>query len=81
MIKTKIEKRKVEVTKDIACNSCGQSCKAVSGQSFSYALLSAHWGYSSNRDGEIHTAHLCEACWEKIIKWFKISDLVADNQY
>ena len=81
MLKTKIEKRKVEVTKDIACNACGKSCKASSGLGFSYALLQAHWGYSSNRDGEKHAAHLCNFCFDLVIKNFKISSLVSTEQY
>jgi len=79
MLKTKIEKRKVEVTKDILCNKCRNSCKA--GYGFEYAELKVHWGYGSTRDGEVHEAHLCQNCWEDIIKDFKHSDLIAENQY
>lgn len=81
MLKTKIEKRKVEVTKDIRCNLCSKSCKAGSGLGFSYAILQAHFGYSSNRDGEKHAAHLCNSCFDKIIQDFKISSLIATEQY
>jgi len=81
MVKTKIEKRKVEVTKDIVCNICGTSCKASPGYGFSYATLKAHWGYCSNRDGQVHEAHICNSCFDVMIKKFKISSLVTENKW
>jgi hypothetical protein len=81
MLKTKIEKRKVEITKDVICNACGTSCKSDSGLEFSYALLNAHWGYSSPRDGQVHAAHLCNQCFDVIVKNFKIPSLIAEDQF
>lgn len=83
MIRKQIEAQKVEVIKDILCNKCGNSCKKdLEYESFEFASLQVHWGYSSvGHDGEVHEAHLCEQCWEGIVKEFKHSDLVAENQY
>jgi hypothetical protein len=82
MLRKEQETQNIEVVKDILCNKCGNSCKGLEPQSFEFALLSVHWGYgSTNRDGEVHEAHLCQTCWEEIVKEFKHSDLVAENQY
>jgi hypothetical protein len=81
VLKTKIVKRNVETIKDIKCNSCGKSCKASSGLGYSCATLNAHWGYSSNKDGEKYLAHLCEVCFDNLVKNFKISSLVATEQF
>jgi ribosomal-protein-alanine N-acetyltransferase len=69
---TKIET--VEKLKDIRCNKCGQSCKQE--HNFEYATLDARWGYDTKRDNEFHEAHLCESCWEEIVKDFQLSTLV-----
>ncbi len=81
MLKTKIEKRQVEVIKDILCNACKKSCTATSGFGFSYATLSAKWGYSSKKDMENHLSHICEDCYDKIVKNFKIPSLIAEDQF
>lgn len=81
MLTTKIVKRNVETLKDIKCNLCGKSCKASSGLGYSCATLDAYWGYGSNKDGEKYLAHLCETCFDNIVKNFKISGLVAIEQY
>jgi hypothetical protein len=79
MIRKENETKNVEVIKDVVCNSCGRGCKT--GNNFEFATLKAHWGYDSDdRDGEIHEAHLCQSCWESIVKEFKHSGLIAENQ-
>jgi hypothetical protein len=74
MIQKEKQTRGIEIIKDVLCNKCGISCKE-------FSSLMAHWGYGSTRDGEVHEAHLCETCWEEIVKDFKHTDLVADNQF
>lgn len=82
MIKKENETQNVKVVKDVLCNKCGNSCKGLEPESFEFASLQVHWGYGSfKHDGEIHEAHLCESCWEELIKGFKHSDLVAENQF
>jgi len=82
MIRKEHETKNVEVIKDVLCNKCGASCKAIDCDNFNCAELKVHWGYGSTyHDGEIHEAHLCEQCWEGIVKEFKIPDLVVENQY
>ena len=83
MIKKEKEMAEHEIIKDVICNMCGKSCKPYDGfdHGFSCATLTAHWGYfSDNRDGEIHEAHLCQKCWEKITKDFVCPDLIATDQ-
>ena len=84
MIKKEQETQIVEIIKDVLCNKCGNSCKKFDGlvTSFEFAELKVYWGYFSiDRDGEVHEAHLCQNCWEGIVKEFKHSDLVAENQF
>lgn len=81
MLKSRTELKEIGIIEDIVCNKCGNSCKVVDCENyFSCAELVVHWGYGSGHDGEVHEAHLCEQCWEQIIKDFKYSDLVAENQ-
>lgn len=65
-----------ETTENIFCNSCGNSCKVAQledGYSvFSYATISAQWGYFSNKDLTSQVAHLCENCCDELMSKFKI---------
>ncbi len=58
----KVERKRVEVDVgiDVICNVCGES--TVSDGIFEYAVITAEWGYGSNRDGEEWRAHACEGC-------------------
>jgi hypothetical protein len=65
-----------EVTTDIICDSCGQSCKVFDGivrnqtrldygeksYEFESMSLKANWGFWSKHDCEEWTAHICEKC-------------------
>jgi hypothetical protein len=82
MIRKENETKEVEVIKDVICNKCGGTTKKHDGfdGSFEFAELRVHWGYfSDNRDGEVHEAHLCQNCWQKIVADFIHPDLVAED--
>ncbi|OGZ57864.1 MAG: hypothetical protein A3B96_03510 [Candidatus Spechtbacteria bacterium RIFCSPHIGHO2_02_FULL_43_15b] len=73
-----------EVVDDIICNACGNSCKYASSDDYGgirlvaleFADLSVEWGYGSEKDGERHESALCESCYDKFVKSFKIPPVV-----
>lgn len=81
MIQKVSQLKEIPSVVDVLCNKCGKSCSSAEEHYFSYASLTVHWGYGSTRDGQVHEAQLCENCWAEIIKGFKHSDLVAEDQY
>lgn len=76
-------KRTLSTVVDVKCNSCGNSCiKSKQDLAFEFATIHAAWGYFSNkRDGEVHEAHLCQSCFEKLIKKFAIPTLIAEDAF
>ncbi|MDD3220093.1 MAG: hypothetical protein PHC41_04775 [Lachnospiraceae bacterium] len=57
----------------IYCNQCGKQLKMKNGY-FHEGVCSVHqqWGYFSEKDGENHSFHLCEACYDKLVEQFLI---------
>jgi len=59
---------------EVFCNCCGEK---IEKDKYGYLIDYFHgdkiWGYNSSLDGEEHSFDLCEKCYEKIIKSFKIS--------
>jgi len=83
MIQTKKIKAlcEAEIVDDVICNVCGGSCKPSAGaHNYEYATLRAVWGYDSDgRDGDLHAAHICQACFEKmIVDWKHDPQIRAD---
>ena len=58
----------------IICNQCGRViCCQEEQNEKEFLSIEKTWGYfSSQKDGEIHTIDLCEACYEKWIAQFPI---------
>lgn len=55
-----------EVTTDVTCDICGDSCWDPHG-GYSFAEFRAHWGYSSkDKDGTNWFCDLCESCSERV---------------
>lgn len=85
MEKKEIHNVKKEVITDVICDCCGESCKKYEGvidnerridngekyYDFQYMELNANWGYRSENDGEIWTAHLCEKCVKEKLSFIK----------
>lgn len=65
-----VEKAKIDKMK---CNVCGKEIKVENGI-IEEGVLSADkvWGYFSEKDGQIHSFDICEDCYDKWIKTFKI---------
>lgn len=70
--------RSVEYTEDILCNKCGESTKCPMGN-FECISSTAHWGYSSRKDLEVHSYDLCEKCYDEFAKTFMIPPTTDDH--
>lgn len=57
----------------IRCNACGKE-QAVSTEGIQEEFLKIQktWGYFSEKDGEVHRFSLCEACYDRIRRQFKL---------
>jgi len=69
MKKTEIDLVPQERIKAVFCNKC---TREVNLNKESYFEGMCKWGYESRRDGQIHEFHLCEDCYEELIKSFRI---------
>ena len=59
--------------KDIYCNVCGKKLFVEKGILKEDAFeAKKQWGYFSDRDGTIQRGKICEKCFERIAKTFKI---------
>lgn len=67
------EEKSMRQAKKIYCNMCGKEFH-LDNEIVKEGILSVEkcWGYFSEKDGEIHELDLCEACYDKLIKQFKI---------
>lgn len=59
--------------KKLYCNGCGKELKIRNGIVQEGVLTVKHeWSYFSEKDGEVHSFDLCEKCYDKLTKVFKI---------
>ena len=59
--------------KKIVCNQCGKSLQVEDGiVKEGVFRWMARWGFFSEKDGEIHTFDLCEACYDRMAASFRI---------
>lgn len=81
MLKTKKEIvfEEVDVVKDVICNMCGKPCVQPFNGQWEYGLLSANWGYGSNRDGRVEKSHICPDCYEDLVDLFVIKPTCEGN--
>lgn len=67
------QKKETKELKKIICNKCGREIPADSGYPeegvFSVDYV---WGYFSEKDGERHRFDLCEACYDELLRSFRI---------
>lgn len=85
MEKIEIQNKKAEVTIDITCDSCGESCKVLEGvidndvrvdkgepyYGFEFMELKTHWGYHSDKDEQKWVAQICEKCVDEKLSFIK----------
>ena len=66
------DREKKQLTK-IVCNQCGKSLQVEDGIVKEGVFRGmARWGFFSEKDGEIHTFDLCEACYDRMAASFRI---------
>lgn len=62
-----------EKIEEVICNCCGNEMKVDQGIVLEGTChLEINWGYFSNKDSEKHSFDLCEACYDKWVKSFKV---------
>lgn len=56
------------------CNCCGKELLVENGiLKEGFCEIAVEWGYFSKKDGMQHSFDLCEECYDRMIKQFKIS--------
>ena len=60
----------ISAISDIECDICKASTKGYHG-GYEYAKLRARWGFDSAKDGQWHKCYMCEACYDKVVKFIK----------
>ena len=61
------------VLKRVICNGCGKEIKVQRGVPMEGVFHVRHvWDYMSEKDGEVDNFDLCEACYDRITKEFRI---------
>lgn len=77
MKKYETKKETVAICTLIRCNKCTkivyEDCKNISED---YLAVHKLWGYFSKNDGKRYNFDLCEACFLKFIKRFKIKPYI-----
>lgn len=65
---------------NVYCNKCNKQV-VVESEIVKEGIFSIdyHWNYFSGKDGEKHSFDICEECYDKLIKDFKIP--VEETEY
>lgn len=64
----------------IRCNCCGGLISQKGNEKKDYLRLEKEWGYFSNKDREIHEIYLCEECYDRWIKGFRVPVTVREAE-
>lgn len=65
------ETREVE---KIICNKCGKEILVSNGVPQGDSLhVEKRWGYFSEKDNDVHSFDLCEACYDEMVAGFVIA--------
>ena len=58
---------------EVVCNCCGKTIKTEHGiVKEGIFMAEIKWGYFSEKDGEIHSFDMCEACYDKMTESFQV---------
>ncbi|MDO4554749.1 MAG: hypothetical protein Q4B70_06365 [Lachnospiraceae bacterium] len=58
---------------EICCNMCGRKIREEAGiLREDCVTIKKQWGFFSSKDGEIHTIHLCEECYDRWVKTLQV---------
>lgn len=73
--------KKDEDKRFIQCNICGIKHKIDKGiLTKDFIEVRKEWGYFSKKDLEIHSFNICEECYDKMIKDFKLSVTIKNKK-
>ena len=73
MRRYKISNQKIQDTEKIICNMCGKEISVKNNIKNEDVLsVEKRWGYPSEKDNEVHRFDLCEECYDKLVRSFKI---------
>ncbi len=62
------------------CNICGRELRQeLDIVKEDYIFVKKNWGYFSRKDGQTHQFCICEDCYDKWIKSFKIPVEIGDT--
>lgn len=62
------------------CNICGRELRQeLDIVKEDYIFVKKNWGYFSRKDGQTHQICICEDCYDKWIKSFKIPVEIGDT--
>lgn len=62
-----------KILEKLICNQCGRELKLHNGVVQEGVFHGeTRWGYFSKKDGENHSFDLCESCYEKLVKSFRV---------
>lgn len=57
----------------IRCNKCGRTLFVQEGNQKEDCLkVQKEWGYFSEKDLELHEFHMCETCYDEMVREFVI---------
>lgn len=57
----------------VVCNGCGRELKLENGSLREGVFEgNALWGYFSEKDGERHSFDLCEECYDRLVRSFRV---------
>lgn len=77
----KYEVIKKEKLKNVFCNMCGKQLKIKNGIVTEGVMsLDLHWGYFSEKDGQIHSFDLCEECYDMLLDRFSLPVAVTSEK-
>ena len=69
----KIKTKECKDIERIICNCCKKEIEVENGFAREGVFsVDYEWGYFSEKDGEVHSFDLCEACYDQIIQNFQI---------
>jgi len=62
----------------VECNVCGKEINSSIDASGLSVQLFSIFGFGSPKDGEVHSADICEACYDEYRKTWKIPATIGD---
>lgn len=63
----------------VICNKCGKEIVIQNGRLEEDVLeVSKRWGYASEKDNEVHSFDLCEACYDELVSTFQIPPTIEE---